>query len=233
MKDIYKTWFFTPGATQIYPNLAVCRRHLFWWAFFVLLGVWRGPMGSKLGDCSSWDMDNAQRYGGWIVGQILACYNLTLTAWDLAGEDFWFVGLFPSFGGYDRAPWDHSWGTLPPGMWMRPDNAMDRLSGKFWVATTWLYQGRGTALASLLKRVFWLEVRPIQPESIVELRRVVEDDKGVIMVETQLKMCTNLQRLTLMLLAVTFSTLSSYPKNADSKLFSTIFECKIHPLLTE
>jgi len=46
-------------------------------------------------------------------------------------------------------------------------------------------------------------------------------------------MCANLQRLAGRLLAVTFSTLSSYLKNADFKLFSTIFEIKIHPLLTE
>ena len=76
-------------------------------------------------------------------------------------------------------------------------------------------------------------MRPIHPESIAELRRAVEDDKGVIMIETQLKMCANLQRRALRLLADMLSTLSSYPKNADSKLFSTIFELKIHPLLTE
>ena len=76
-------------------------------------------------------------------------------------------------------------------------------------------------------------MRPIQPESIAELRRAVEDVKGVIMEETQLKMCANLQRCALRLLAVMLSALSSYPKNADSKLFSTIFEFKIHPLLTE
>ena len=69
-------------------------------------------------------------------------------------------------------------------------------------------------------------MRPIQPESIVELRRVVEDDKGVIMVKMQLKMCANLQRHALRLLAVMLSTLSSYPKNANSKLFSTLLNSK-------
>ena len=69
-------------------------------------------------------------------------------------------------------------------------------------------------------------MRPIQPESIAEMRQAVEDVKGVIMEETQLKMCANLQRRALRLLAVMLSTLSSYPKNADSKLFSTIFEFK-------
>ena len=53
-----------------------------------------GPLGSELVDCSSWDMDKVQQYGGWNVGQILARSNLLKT---FLGDDFGFGGLFPSF----------------------------------------------------------------------------------------------------------------------------------------
>ena len=40
--------------------------------------------------------------------------------------------------GSDGGPWGHGWGAWPPGTWMRPVDAMDGLSGKFWAATAYL-----------------------------------------------------------------------------------------------
>ena len=40
--------------------------------------------------------------------------------------------------GSDGGPWGHSWGTRPPGTWIRPVDAMDGLSGKFWAARAYL-----------------------------------------------------------------------------------------------
>ena len=45
-------------------------------------------------------------------------------------------GVFRPFGGSNGGPWGHSWGTWPPGMWMRPKDAVDGLSGKFWAPMT-------------------------------------------------------------------------------------------------
>ena len=67
---------------------------------------------------------------------ILLTATTWLTALDLARGRLLIWGLFLSFWGSDRAPWGHSWGTRPPGMWLRPDNAVHGLSGKFWFATT-------------------------------------------------------------------------------------------------
>ena len=36
------------------------------------------PLGSRLGEMASWDVDEAQGCSGWIVWQILGRYNLTL-----------------------------------------------------------------------------------------------------------------------------------------------------------
>ena len=58
----------------------------------------------------------------------------------LVWENGGFGGCFPSFWGPDGGPWDQSWGRWPPGTWIRPKDAANRLSGKFWAAMTWLYQ---------------------------------------------------------------------------------------------
>ena len=43
-------------------------------------------------------------------------------------------GVFHPFGSLMGAPWGHGWRRWPLGM--RPKDAVDGLSGKFWVATT-------------------------------------------------------------------------------------------------
>ena len=59
-------------------NLARGKR-LIWVVFSVLLGVWWGPLGSRLGDMASWDVDEARGCGWWIFWQILGPYDLTLS----------------------------------------------------------------------------------------------------------------------------------------------------------
>ena len=51
-------------------------------------------------------------------------------------ENGQFGWCFPSFWGSDGGPWGHGWGTWPPGMWMRPEDAVDGFSGKFWAPMT-------------------------------------------------------------------------------------------------
>ena len=45
-------------------------------------------------------------------------------------------GVFRPFGGSDGDPWGHGWGPWPPGTWMRPEDAVDGLSGEFWAPMT-------------------------------------------------------------------------------------------------
>ena len=45
--------------------------------FSILLGILWGPLGSRLGQMASWDMDDTQGCLELIVGQILGCYDLT------------------------------------------------------------------------------------------------------------------------------------------------------------
>ena len=80
------------------------------------------------GGLASWDVDKAQSCGGWIVWRILGRYNLTLNC---------------------VKPWWHGGGTRPPGTWMRPKDAVDGLSGKFWAAMTWLYLGHAPPIKRL------------------------------------------------------------------------------------
>ena len=54
-------------------------------------------------------------------------------------SDGWFGGCFLSSWGSDGGPWGHGWERWPPGTWMRPEDAVDGLSGKFWASTTWLW----------------------------------------------------------------------------------------------
>ena len=63
---------------------------------------------------------------------------MTLLRETLLGENGRFGWCFPSFWGSDGGPRGHGWGTWPPGTWMRPEDAMNGLSGKSWAATTWL-----------------------------------------------------------------------------------------------
>ena len=45
-------------------------------------------------------------------------------------------GVFRPFGGLMGAPGVTAGGTWPPGMWMRPEDAVDGFFGKFWAPMT-------------------------------------------------------------------------------------------------
>ena len=72
----------------------------------------------------------------------------------------------------------------------------------------------------------------IEPESIAELHRGMEDVRGAIPGETLRggSKCAQTHKgvHAVRLLAVVFSSLSSYPKNADFQLPEPIFEIKTH-----
>ena len=62
--------------------------------FSILIGVWWEPLGSWLGDLTSWDVDEVQQCGGWITWITLSRYHLTLTARNLAWERQLIWGVF-------------------------------------------------------------------------------------------------------------------------------------------
>ena len=53
---------------------------------------------------ASWDMDEAQGWGGLIVWQIFGCYNLTNRVKPCYGKKVDLGGIFCPFGGLKGAP---------------------------------------------------------------------------------------------------------------------------------
>ena len=68
-----------------------------------------------------------------VVGGLAANIRDKKTSFEEYGRFGW---CFPSFWGSDGGPWGHSWGRWPPGTWMKPEDAVDGLSGKFLSTTT-------------------------------------------------------------------------------------------------
>ena len=77
------------------------------------------------------------------------------------------------------------------------------------------------------------QVRRIQPESIAELQRAVEDVAGTMPEEMLRDAAQNVRKRAKACIEATSSTSSNYPKNADSQLSSPIFEFEIHFILSE
>ena len=64
---------------------------------------------------------------------------------------------------------------MPPGTWLRPNDAVDGLFYGFWANTTCLKVWAYCSFDKPSLKNFWLELRRYQPESMAELHRAAKD----------------------------------------------------------
>ena len=130
---------FEPPQPDFLPCLPIGEDGWLGGPFLSFQGSGGGPWVHIRGTCPPWTWMRADNAVDGLSGKLWAALTW-LYAWNLTSvrQLFWEVFSVFHFWGSDGGPWSHGWKTLPPGTWMRPNDAVKGLSGKFWAATTWL-----------------------------------------------------------------------------------------------